>query len=406
MALFARFRLQSLHLRHHYHHQHHHFNFSTFPLSSTSKTRAALSLLKTETNPEKILEICRSASLTPEAHIDRITFSVAIDKLAKSNNFSYIDEFLTELRTSRPDLRTERFAAHSIVLFGQAGMVDHAIRLFKEYHEENQKDAVLSSGSVKILNSLLFSCVAARKYDEVKRVFVDFTKSYKIEPNLDTYNTVIQAFSESGSSSSGYSILNEMDKKGVKPNSTTFGYLITGFYNEQKYDDVGKVLKMMKEDYGINGGISIYNIRILSLCKLKRSKEAEALLEGCISRRMKPNAVTYSYLIHGFCKEGDLEEAKRLFKSMVNRGCKPNYDCYATLVHYLSKGGDFESAYRVCKEGIGKKLVPNFSSMKMLVNGLASSGNLEKAKELIGEMKERFSKNVELWDEVEAGLSQ
>jgi pentatricopeptide repeat protein len=404
MALFARLRLQSIHPLRRLHL--HHLNFSTSPLSSISKTRVALSRLKTETNPEKILEICRSASLTPEANIDRITFSVAIDKLAKSNNFSYIDEFLTELRTSRPDLRTEQFAAHSIVLFGKAGMIDHAIRLFKEYHEKNQNGVVLSSGSVKLLNTLLYSCILAKKYNEVKRVFVDFTKSFKIEPNLDTYNTIIQAFSEGGSSSSCYSILNEMDKKGVKPNTTTFGNLITGFYKEEKYEDVGKVLKMMEEDYGTKAGIDIYNIRIRSLCKLKRSKEAEALLGGCIARGVKPKAVTYRYLIFGFCKEGDLEGAKSLFKSMVNRGCKPDYYCYATLVCFLSKGRDFESAYRICKESMEKKLVPNSSTMKMLVEGLASSGNVEKAKELIGEIKEKFSKNVELWNEVEAGLPQ
>ncbi|KAJ6376855.1 hypothetical protein OIU76_025910 [Salix suchowensis] len=370
MALFARLRLQFTPLRHH-------INFSTSTLSSKSKTRAALSLLKSETNPEKILEICRSASLTPYAHIDRITLSVAIDKLAKSNNFSYIDDLLTDLRTSRPDLRTVRFAAHSIILYGQAGMLDHAIRLFKEYHEKNQNDAVLTSG-----------------------------KRYKIEPNLETFNTVIQSFCESGSSSSCYSVLNEMDTKGVKPNETTFGHLFAGFYSEEKYEDVGTVSKMIEEDYGVNAGIGVYNIRIHSLCKLKRAKEAKVLLEGCLSKGIEPNGVTYSHLILGFCMEGDLEEAKRLFKSMENRGCQPAYSCYATLVYFLGKVGDFESAYWVCKESMGKKMVPNISTMKILVQGLASSGELDKAKELIGEVKERFSKNIELWNEVEAGLPQ
>ncbi|KAJ6728892.1 MITOCHONDRIAL GROUP I INTRON SPLICING FACTOR CCM1 [Salix koriyanagi] len=399
MALFARLRLQFTHLRHH-------INFSTSPLSSKSKTRATLSLLKSETNPEKILEICRSASLTPYAHIDRITLSVAIDKLAKSNNFSYIDDLLTDLRTSRPDLRTVRFAAHSIILYGQAGMLDHAIRLFKEYHEKNQNDAVLTSGSVKLLNALLFSCILAKKHDEVKRVFVDFSQRYKIEPNLETFNTVIQSFCESGSSSSCYSVLNEMDTKGVKPNETTFGHLFAGFYSEEKYEDVGTVSKMIEEDYGINAGIGVYNIRIHSLCKLKRAKEAKVLLEGCLSKGIEPNGVTYSHLILGFCMEGDMEEAKRLFMSMENRGCQPAYSCYATLVYFLGKVGDFESAYWVCKESMGKKMVPNISTMKILVQGLASSGELDKAKELIGEVKGRFSKNIELWNEVEAGLPQ
>ncbi|KAF2304654.1 hypothetical protein GH714_037303 [Hevea brasiliensis] len=350
---------------------------STTPLSSKEKTRAALSLLKSEENPEKIVEICRAASLTPESHLDRIAFSVAISKLSKSNHFSYIQQFLDDLRSSRADLRSsERFAGHAIVLFGQANMMDHAIRTFQEYHA----DVVGSgTGSVKALNALLFACILAKDYRE--------------------------AFCESGSSSSGYSVIAEMDRKVVKPNATTFGNLLAGFYKEEKFEDAAKVLEMMKK-HGIRQGVSTYNIRIQSLCKLKRSVEAKALLYGMLSRKMKPNSVTYCNLIHGFCNEGNLEEAKRLFNSMINGGGKPDADCYFTLMHYLCRGGDLDTALRICKESIEKGWVPNFGTMKSLVNGLAGVGKVAKAKELVGQMKERFTKNVNMWDEIEASLSQ
>ncbi|KAJ9169075.1 hypothetical protein P3X46_020543 [Hevea brasiliensis] len=376
---------------------------STTPLSSKEKTRAALSLLKSEENPEKIVEICRAASLTPESHLDRIAFSVAISKLSKSNHFSYIQQFLDDLRSSRADLRSsERFAGHAIVLFGQANMMDHAIRTFQEYHA----DVVGSgTGSVKALNALLFACILAKDYREVKRIFLEFPKIYSIEPNLDTYNTVIKAFCESGSSSSGYSVIAEMDRKVVKPNATTFGNLLAGFYKEEKFEDAAKVLEMMKK-HGIRQGVSTYNIRIQSLCKLKRSVEAKALLYGMLSRKMKPNSVTYCNLIHGFCNEENLEEAKRLFNSMINGGGKPDADCYFTLMHYLCRGGDLDTALRICKESIEKGWVPNFGTMKSLVNGLSRVGKVAEAKELVGQMKERFTKNVNMWDEIEASLSQ
>ncbi|XP_042477340.1 pentatricopeptide repeat-containing protein At1g61870, mitochondrial-like [Macadamia integrifolia] len=367
-------------------------------LTSKQKTRAALGLLKSEKNPERILEICRAASLTPEVHLDRVAFSVAVSKLSESKSFEFIRSYLDELK-SRPDLRNERFMSHAIVLYGQSGMLDHAIRTFK------QMDELGIPRSAKSLNALLFSCILAKKYEEVSRIFMEFPKTYGITPNLDTYNTIIKAFCESGSSSSAYSILAEMDRKRCKPNTTIFGTLLAGFYKEEKFEDVGKVLEFMKK-HDIHPNVSTNNTRIQSLCKLKKSAEAKALFEGMVSRGMKPNSVTYSHLIHGFCKEGDLEEAKRLFNDMPRKGCVPDSECYYTLIHYLCQGKDFDAALKLCKESMQKEWVPNFTTMKTLVNGLASISKVEEAKELVGQMKEKFDKTADMWKEVEEALAQ
>ncbi|XVF26011.1 hypothetical protein REPUB_Repub13aG0263500 [Reevesia pubescens] len=368
------------------------------PLTSHQKSRAALSLLKSEQNPDRILEICRAASLTPVYHLDRIAFSVAISKLSENNHFHYIDTFLQELR-SRPDLCNERFASHSLILYGQAKMLNRAVTAFDDYYNEGL------CRSTKSLNALLVAAVLAKDYKEVERIFVEFPKRYGIEPDLETYNTAIKALCESGSSSSVYSILVDMKNKRIKPNATTFGTMLSGFYNEEKYEDVGKVLNLMKE-HGIPVGVSTYNIRIRSLCMLKKSNEAKALLDGMFSKGINPNAVTYSHLILGFGREGNLEEAKKLFKSMVNRGLKPDSQCYFTLLHFLCQGGDFETALSVCKETMEKNSVPNFSTMKSLVKGLASISKVEEAKELIQKVKEKFPNKADRWDEIEQSLPQ
>lgn len=257
--------------------------------------------------------------------------------------------------------------------------------------------------TVKSLNALLFACILAKKYDEVKRIFTDFPETYNIEPNIDTYNTVIKAFCEAGESSSGYSIVAEMGRKRCKPNATTFGNLIAGFYKEEKFDDVGKVLKLM-EEHGMKPGLGTYNIRIESLCKLGRSFEAKALLDGMLERNMKPNSNTYCSLIHGFCKEGKLEDAKKLFKSMVNHGCNPDANCYFTLVYFLCKGGDYEVALQISNQSLEKSWVPNFTTMKSLVEGLVSVSKVDEAKELVAKIKEKFPKNADLWKETEESL--
>lgn len=42
--------------------------------------------------------------------------------------------------------------------------------------------------------------------------------------------------------------------------------------------------------------------------------------------------------------------------------------------------------------------------MKLLVNGLAKDSMVEEAKELIAQVKEEFTRNVDLWNKVEAAL--
>lgn len=370
---------------------------SSTPLSSKEKSRVALSLLKTEKNPERIIEICRAASLTPESHLDRIAFSIAISKLTALNYSQGIRDFIEELIKTRPDLNNEKFIAHAIVYYGQAGLLDNAFQLFDKMPQLGVSQNVIS------LNSLLFSCMLAKKYDEVKRVYLDFPGKYGVIPNLDTYNNVIKAFCESGSASSCYSVTAEMVRKKCKPNATTFGLMIAGFYKEEKFEEVGKVLEMMKK-HQVPVGLGIYNIRIQSLCKLNKSMEAKALLDGFQSRGMKPNSVTYNHLIHGYCREGKLSEAKELFKKMINGGFKPESDCYFTLVHYLCKGGDFETALNVCKQSLEKNWTPNFSTMKLLVEGLANGSKIDEANELIGQMKEKFPNNAHVWSEVEEKL--
>ncbi|KAI9124073.1 hypothetical protein K1719_005373 [Acacia pycnantha] len=371
---------------------------SSKPLSSIEKSRAALSLIKTEKNPERILEICRAASLTPVTHIDRVTFSLAVSKLSKFSHFEGIRQFLEELKT-RPDLRNERYVSHAIVLYGQAYMLDHAIRSFKEMEELG------IHRSVKSFNALLFAGILAKNFKEVSRIYLEFPKIYEIEPNLDTYNTVIKAFCESGSSSSVYSVLAEMDRKSVRPNATTFNTWIAGFYKEEKLQEIGKVLELMKK-HGIKPSLSTYNVRIQSLCKLKKSSEAKALFDGMISMGRKPNSDTYSQLIHGLCKDDHFEEAKKLFEDMKKRGFKPDSNCYFTLVHFLCQCGDFETALLIAKESMEKNWIPVISSMKKLVNGLVSISKVDEAKDLIKQIKEKFTGNSDKWDEIEAGLPQ
>ncbi|KEH36828.1 putative pentatricopeptide [Medicago truncatula] len=373
---------------------------STTPLTSKEKSRSALRLLKSETNPETILSICRAASLSPDSHLDRLALSTAVSKLTAGKNFDVLRQFLDELLQSRSDLQNERFVSHAIVLYGQANMMNQALDTFK-FMRENLNIVA----SAKSLNALLFAAILAKNHKEVTRIYLNFPRIYDIKPDVETYNLVIKSFAESGLSNSVFSILDEMDRSNVKPNVVTINNAISGFYNEKKFDEVGKLLNLMEERYKLYPSLSTYNVRIQSLCKLKRSNEAKALFQGMITSGRKPNSVSYYHLMNGFCREGNLEEAKGLFADMKKRGFKVDGQCYFTLVYFLCEGDEFEWALDIAKECIAKGWVPNFTTMKKLVNGLVGVSKVDDAKELIKEIKEKFAEKSDRWDEIEAGLS-
>lgn len=372
-------------------------------LTAKQKSLAALSLLKqipsssssaagaAIADPSRILSICSAASLSPSSHLDRVALSSAVSHLSSSP--SSVRSLISDLLLSSP---SDRHVSHAIVLFGQARLLDDALATFHRHP------------SLPFLNSLLLAAVLAGDHPAAARFFTDLPSSYNLVPDVNTYNTILKSFSESGSTRSAYSLFDEMRKKGVKPNATTFTNSISGFYREQMFDDVKKVMGMMRKEYGCNPwSQAVYNVRIEGLCKLKRTGEAKELYtEMVLNRRMKPNWVTYGHLIVGFCKEGNLEEAKWIYEEMGKRKIVAESGCYFSLTHYLCQGWDFEAALGVCKDAMGKNWVPRFKTMKMLVNGLVKVGKVEEGKEIVGMMKEKFPSKADTWKEVEEGFPQ
>ncbi|KAJ0256804.1 Pentatricopeptide repeat-containing protein [Hirschfeldia incana] len=358
-------------------------------------TRHVLSLLRTESNPDRILEIFRSASLTPDHHLHRIAFSVAVATLSNNKHFSAVSHLLDGfIKKSQP----ESFAVRVIILYGRANMLDRSLQTFHDLERYEIRR------TVKSLNALLLACLSARDYEEALRVYSETPEKYGIEPDLETYNRIIKAMCESNSTSSSYSIVAEMERRRVKPRASTFGLMIAGFYKEEKYDEVRRVLGMMRE-FGVHVGIATYNVMVRCLCERKRSREAKALVCGVVScSRMRANSVTYCLLIRGFCNEGDLEEAMGVFEVMVRSGCKGDSECYFGLIRCLCERGEFETALVLCRESMEKNWVPSFSVMRWLVNGLVCSNKVDEAREVIAQVKDRFSRNVDLWNEVEADL--
>ncbi|KAG6394064.1 hypothetical protein SASPL_144643 [Salvia splendens] len=315
MALRRRFQSLTLHHRRAFS-----SSTTTTPRSSSGgieQTRAALRL---EANPDRILDICRSATLTPESHLDGIVFSKAISKLKELNRHDSIRAFIHAfIHESMNANRSERYAAHCIISYGQSGLIGDAVDLFDKMPELGIER------NIKTLNSLLFSCLLGHEYSLIRQIFFEHPRKYRLEPNLETYNTVLKGICSPGGARESHSILAEMERKGVKPSKQTFASVIEGLYSEENFDD-GKMLHLMKR-YDMSPGIGIYNVRIQCLCKRRRFAEAKVkdfegalwICDDCISNGWFPNVTTMSTLIRGLASTNKLDEARRLIRLLKKR---------------------------------------------------------------------------------------
>ncbi|RHN51643.1 putative pentatricopeptide [Medicago truncatula] len=176
--------------------------------------------------------------------------------------------------------KAERFISHAIAVYSQAGLFDQALNVFNFIHEN-----LKSTPSVKSLNALLSAAIIIDNPVEVTRIYKDFPKIYSIKPNVDTYNSVIDYFVSSGSTAPIFSIFDDMSVYRVKPNATIFDKAYLAFLEENKFDEIEKLVDLMENRYGLTPCSNTYSVRIKGLCKLKMFDEARRVF-GMMAEQM------------------------------------------------------------------------------------------------------------------------
>nr|CAD1841069.1 unnamed protein product [Ananas comosus var. bracteatus] len=217
------------------------------PLSSKQKSRAALSLLKSissssaapdaaAADADRIVAICRAAALSPSSHLDRHALSLAVSSLSASRSFDHLRSLLHSLLLSPHS--PPRHLPHAIVLFGQAGLLDDALRTFRSHPD------------LPSLNALLFACILSRNHDRVPRLFRDLPASHGINPNLDTYNTVLKAFSDDFETALG--LCKETMARNWIPCFSTMKMLVNGLVSASKVEEAKEIVEKIKEKFSGN----------------------------------------------------------------------------------------------------------------------------------------------------------
>ncbi|KAF5183383.1 Pentatricopeptide repeat-containing protein [Thalictrum thalictroides] len=256
-------------------------------------------------------------------------------------------------------------------------MFDHAFKLFDELPQLNCQRTLLS------FNALLSACVASKQFNKVEELFREMPLKLSISPDVATYNTVIQALCKMGSFDSAESMLAEMESNGVTPSLITFNTIMHGFYFNGRFSDGERIWATMEKS-GIAPDIVSYNGKMQGLL-LNGGKISEAveLFKELHSSKVKPNHISYNFLIKAYCNDGNLEAVIRTYNRLLKNGYIPNRTTLEMLIPSICEKGDIDHARKICEENVSVNCYISVGTLQTVVDGLVEVSRTEEAEKLV-----------------------
>lgn len=164
---------------------------------------------------------------------------------------------------------------------------------------------------VVVMNSAI-SALAAREDSLIPKV-LSWGRSFGIEPDLTTYNALINISMRRGMPGEALNILRRMNEKGVEANSSTWTVLLTAMFEGGLMDDLGpeeveeRILSFVRsiDDMDGNGldekGYALIIDRLLKT--YNNPSGAQRVLERMAATGMKPNTHLYTILMSSYFQQ-------------------------------------------------------------------------------------------------------
>lgn len=105
---------------------------------------------------------------------------------------------------------------------------------------------------------------------------------------------------------------------------------------------------------------------------------------------IRPNEITYKWLIHGFCDIGNLVEASKVWNLMVDEGFEPDIEAVETMLETLFKVNHYDHALKLFQSMRVKRIQDlGVSTYRLVVKWLCKRGKLGESLVVFEEMRKR-----------------
>lgn len=122
-----------------------------------------------------------------------------------------------------------------------------------------------------------------------------------------------------------------MKEHGVKPDVITFSTIMNAWSEAGLMDKCREIFNDMV-DAGIEPDIHAYSILAKGYVRAREPEKAEELLTTMEESGVRPNVVIFTTIISGWCSAAKMENAMEVYRKMGESGISPNLKTFETLI--------------------------------------------------------------------------
>ncbi|KAH6835532.1 hypothetical protein C2S53_015625, partial [Perilla frutescens var. hirtella] len=254
--------------------------------------------------------------------------------------------------------------------------VEGIVKKFRALHTDFE---VLAT-SAQYEKLIRYSCESFKVHDALNVVDEAFESGIAL--SLETFHSVLEACDRSCEFNLAHQIYSRISHHNLEPNNETLRRMVLLCVKMKDFEGAYELIDDWKKNS--KPTTSMYNVILAGYFREKNVQSAQNVLKQMEDAGVKPDAMTYSYLIANSQREKDIT---KYYDDMSRLGITPTKQVFMALINAYASFGNFENA----KEVILNKKIPvkYLKEIKsVLIGALASNGQASDALEMYEEMKE------------------
>ncbi|XP_044471747.1 putative pentatricopeptide repeat-containing protein At1g26500 [Mangifera indica] len=222
-------------------------------------------------------------------------------------------------------------------------------------------------------------------------VYLFFQYTQKTHPhfthNSITFNKMVDIIGKSRNIDLFWEFLQEMGRRRLV-NDKTFKIALKTLAEVRELKKCVNFFHMMN-DCGCEYSLERLNKVVETLCSCKLVVESKYLVLK-LNEWIKPNEITYGWLIKGFCDVGDLIEASKVWNLMVDEGFVPGVDVIDKMIETFFKVNKYDEAMKVFQMMRVKRMNElGLSTYRLVINWMCKRGKTVQGYAMFEEMLKR-----------------
>lgn len=240
--------------------------------------------------------------------------------------------------------------------------------------------------TVQVFNAMMGVYARSGRFDDVRQL-LDAMRGQELEPDLVSFNTLINARAKSGclAPGSAFDLLLEVRQVGLRPDVITYNTLISACSQGSNLDDAVAVFEEMMASE-CRPDLWTYNAMVSVHGRCGKAQDAERMFRELVEKGFKPDAVTYNSLLYAFAKEGDADTVERVCEELVRAGFKKDGITYNTMIHMYGKMGRLDLALGLYDEMRALGCTPDAVTYTVLIDSLGKMDRISDAGKVLEEM--------------------